>query len=403
MKIRRLTPDDRESFARLMHYAFEPTNNTYDNVVPEDYELSKPYLKDVNQAYGVFDEELLVAICCYFSSNVIIRSKEFPMSGIWGVATSPHYRRQGLIKKLFNKIFPLMKEDGIIISILYPFKFSFYEQLGYRLANINHRYHIETEQFKFRPVDSRIIKEVTELDDIKQVYSNIASRKYNYMIQRTEEDWNRRINAKRPGYFFVCYDESQNPCGYLIAHFMEHAPPSEESVDKSENTIYLSEFFWKDRETKQALINFLKLHTDHRKYVVFSTAETSILGYLKEARIKANEVFPGSMIRIIDIKSVLESFGYCEDLECVLQVIDTTCEWNNKSYSFITKNGKASLDETTSSPDITIDIGPLSQMVVGFRTATQLYDTWEITGSKKFLNKLDNLFPPQVNFFRDFF
>ncbi|MHA2203552.1 MAG: sterol carrier protein domain-containing protein, partial [Candidatus Hodarchaeales archaeon] len=59
--------------------------------------------------------------------------------------------------------------------------------------------------------------------------------------------------------------------------------------------------------------------------------------------------------------------------------------------------------ETSQSADITINIGPLSQMIVGFRTASQLYDSWEIDCSEEMLPMLNKLFPPQTNFYREFF
>jgi predicted acetyltransferase len=403
MKIRQLTSDDREAFARLAHYAFEPINNTYENVVPEDYEESHPHLKDMGQVYGCFEGENLVSTCAFFTSTVIIRNTELPMSGIWGVATAPHYRNRGLVHQLLHKILKEMYDKRILISCLYPFKFSFYERFGWKLANVNHRYHIETNKFISSPVIDRTVREVFTLDHIKEVYSKVAGQKYNYMIKRTEEDWRRKVNPKRPGYLFVCYDANDNPCGYLISQFLEHQPPHSEGIKKSEETIYLSEIFWYDRKTKQALFNFLSTHVDHRNYIVFSSPESNILSFLKEARIKANEVFPGSMARIVKVKPAIEAFSYSEEVEFVLKVKDNSCDWNNKTFSFAVVDDKATLEETTRPPDVSIDIGSLSQLIVGFRTASQLYDSWEIECSEELISVLDHLFPRQTNFFRDFF
>jgi len=403
MEIRQLTPEDREAFARLTRYAFEPTKNTYENVVPMDYEESHPHLKDMSQVYGCFDNSNLVSTCAFFSSTVIIRNKEFPMSGIWGVATAPSYRNKGLVYKILHKILKEMQEKQLLISCLYPFKFSFYEQFGWKLANDNHRYHIETSKLIFRPITNRVVREVFTLDHIKEVYSKIAGHKYNYMLKRTEEDWRRRVNPKEPGYLFVCYNAKDKPSGYVITRFLEHQPPSPEGVEKSEETIYLSEIFWDNRKTKQALFNFLKTHMDHRNYIVFSTADSNILAFLKEARIKANEVFPASMVRIVDIIPVMEAFDYSEKIKLVLKVIDKFCDWNNKSFSFTVSGGRAKLEETTLPSDVTIEIGSLSQIIVGYRNASQLYDSWEIDCSKEIVSLLDRLFPLQNNFFRDFF
>ncbi len=403
MKIRQLTSEDREAFARLTQYAFEPTQNTYEGVVPDDYEETKPHLKDMSQVYGCFDNDVLVSSFAYFTTSVFIRNKEFPMTGVWGVATAPHYRNRSLVRKLIHHTLERMNKDEIHISCLYPFKFSFYQKFGWKLANINHRYHIETEKFISRPVPDRTVREVFELTDLKEVYANISGKRYNYMVKRTEEDWRRKINPKTPGFFFVCYDADDNPSGYLIARFMEYQPPQNEGVEHSDQTIYLQEIFWCDRKTKQALFNFLKRHMDHRKYVVFSTPDSNILESLTEAIVKANEVFPGSMIRIVNVKLVLETLDYPKDCEFILNVKDQICDWNNKTFNFSVVGGKLNLEETSKSPDVTIDIGPLSQMVVGLRTASQIYDSWEIDSSEDMLPILNQLFPSKINFFREFF
>ncbi|MHA2327518.1 MAG: GNAT family N-acetyltransferase [Candidatus Hodarchaeales archaeon] len=403
MEIRQLTSEDREAFAKLIRYAHDSTRNTYDKVVPEDYEESEPYLKDMSQVYGCFDEDILTSVCASFTSAIIIRNKEFPMSGIWGVATAPQYRNKGFVRQILSQMLKEMSDKGITISCLYAFKFSFYEQLGWKIANENHRYHFEINHFISRPIPDRVVREVYTLDHIKEVYSAIAGKKYNYMVKRTDEDWRRRINPKTPGYCFVCYDANDNPRGYVVEQFMKQDFQSNVSLEKSGNTIYLPEIFWDDRQTKAALFNFLKSHRDHRKYVVFSTADANMLTFIKEANIKANEVFPGSMARIVDVRPVIEAFDYSEETSFVLKVNDSFCEWNNKSFQFTISGNQATLQETTHSPDVTIDIGPLSQMIVGFRTASQLYDSWEIDCSEEMIPMLDQLFPSQNNFYRDFF
>ena len=400
MELRQLTDDDREAFARLARYAFEPTKNTYEDSVPEDFELT-PWLDDMSQIYGIFEGETLVSASAFFTSALVVRKKEFPMGGVWGVATSPHYRNQGLTRKMFNKILQEMHSNGVLTSVLYPFKFSFYEKFGYKLVNEHHRYQIEIRDIIFRSVKDRSVREVFELDHLKKAYAKVvASCKYNYMVKRTKADWRRKINPKKPGYFFVCYDEEDSPCGYVIVRFEEKGATD---YEKSEETIYLAEIFWLDRNTKQALFNFLRAHLDHRKYILFSSADPNIMSFVRDAYIKECKVLAGSMARLVDVQSVLEAFDYSQDTNFVLQVGDETCAWNDKTYQFTVEQGEARLEETKEKADVIIDIGPLSQMVFGYRTASQLYESWDINCSTEMLTILDRLFTVQTNFLRDFF
>lgn len=402
MEIRQLTSDDRENFARMMRYAFEPARNTYDGAVKEDWEVSQPHLKDMSECYGCFDGETMVSVSAFFESVVIIRNKEIPFGGVWGVATSPHYRNRGLIRLIFKRMLEEMSLKGIPFSILYPFKFSFYEQFGYKMANEINRYQIDVNEIITRPVSDRNVREVFSLEDIKLIYSEIAGKSYNYMVKRTEEDWRRRINRERPGYFFVCYDDNKKPKGYLIAQFQEREA---QDFEKSEETIYLPEIFWTDSKTRQALFNFLRDHKDHRRYVLFGSPDPCMLSYVENPRVKQTDIFAGSMARIVNVKDVLEGFDYPseEDVSFVIQVKDSFCDWNNSSFSFSLDGGKATIAKTSKPADVHIEIGALTQMIVGYRTASQLYDSWEIEASPQLRQTLDGLFPNQNNFFRDFF
>ncbi len=403
MEIRQLTSKDREAFAKLGRYAFDSVKNSYEDVVPEDYEKTHPYLKDMSQVYGNFDDKDLVSAGAFFSTSIMIRKKELPMAGIWGVSTKPTYRGKGFIKQILSYMLKEMYNNDILISTLYPFKFSFYEKYGWKLANENHRYHIETDKFITRQVN-RTIQEVYQLDQIKEIYSRIVSSfKYNYMTIRTDSEWRMKVNPKKPGYLFVCYDENDKPCGYLIERFLEDQPRTTSTLDKSGESIFLSEIFYYDRETRQALFNFLKTHVDHRRYIVFSSAEPNLLASLKEARIKANEVFPGSMARIVNLKSTLELLDFPIDAEFILHVKDKICDWNNGNFGIKISNGQAVIERSDKTPDMTIDIGSLTQMVVGFTNASELNESWNIDCSKDLLSTLDQLFPLQNNFFRDFF
>jgi len=403
MEIRQLTSEDREAFAKLGRYAFDAVKNTYEDVVPEDYEKKYPHLKDMSQVYGNFDGKDLVSAGAFFSTAIVIRQKVLPMAGIWGVATKPTHRGKGLVKQILSYMLKEMYRSDILISTLYPFKFSFYEKYGWKLANENHRYHIETDKFIIRPVN-RTVREVYQLDQIKEIYSRIiSSYKYNYMTKRTDNEWRMKVNPKKPGYLFVCYDENEKPCGYLIERFLEHEPLRSEGINKAGETIYLSEIFWYDRKARQALFNFLKTHIDHRRYIVFSSAEPNLLASLKEARIQANEVFPGSMARIVNLKKIIESFDFSIDAEFILHVKDDICDWNNGNFSIKISNGQAILERSDKDPEVTVDIGFLTQMTVGFTNASELYEAWNIDCSKDLLITLDQLFPKQNNFFRDFF
>ncbi len=60
-----------------------------------------------------------------------IRGTVLPMAGVAGVATHPLARRRGLVRTLLNQLLEEMRDDGTPVSVLYPFRTSFYARFGY--------------------------------------------------------------------------------------------------------------------------------------------------------------------------------------------------------------------------------------------------------------------------------
>ncbi|HEC38936.1 hypothetical protein LCGC14_0765540 [marine sediment metagenome] len=112
-KLRKLTEDDRGSFQRLTRYAFDASQNSYDNLVGP---LDKV---PIDLFYGAFDENLLVAGLVRDPYEIRMRSRDFKMYGISWVATKPEYRNRGLVKALILDRFEEMHENHIPTSKAY--------------------------------------------------------------------------------------------------------------------------------------------------------------------------------------------------------------------------------------------------------------------------------------------
>ncbi|NJP07666.1 MAG: GNAT family N-acetyltransferase [Chloroflexaceae bacterium] len=75
------------------------------------------------------DEPLAIAVATPMTQHV--RGLIVPMAGIRMVTTHPAARRQGLVRILLTRLFSMMRDRGIVVSTLYPFRESFYERFGY--------------------------------------------------------------------------------------------------------------------------------------------------------------------------------------------------------------------------------------------------------------------------------
>ena len=393
-KIRKLTENDRLAYKKLMRYAFEPTKNNYED-------LKWPAEKfPMDWFYGAFAEETLVAGVGRLQFDIRMRSQDFKVFGIWLVASKPEFRNQGIIRELMIRIFKDMHENNIPISVLYPFKHSFYERLGYKQVAERCFYEFKISDILYKETDY-YMKEVERInDDIRNVYDR-AILNFDYIAKRPEFLW---ISFYKDNYKFICYNRTL-PVGYVIIKFNKTENNWLKHPDK---TILILETFWLDHLAKQTIFNFLWSHRDQRKYIAIDSPTSEIIiDLLKTPRIKSRYIRDESQIRIIDVKAVLENLRYpLQDFKIRFQIFDEICPWNNGFFTLTSEEKKINVtfSESLEMPvDVKIDVSYLAQLLAGFRKVKDLIEFGFISVDNKKLEILQNLFPLANNYLHDFF
>ncbi len=131
MEIKKIKAENIEQVRELHVYC---TGRQWTDTKPAKDELSF-YTPD--EILGMFDEEKLVAMIRNYTFNQSVRGVIKKMGGVSHVATFPEYRLQGYVKDLIKSAFIDMKEKNQSISLLHPFKESFYNSFGYVGTNDN--------------------------------------------------------------------------------------------------------------------------------------------------------------------------------------------------------------------------------------------------------------------------
>jgi len=395
-KIRKLIEEDRGAYRKLMRYAFETKKNNYEEIKWPSEKMS------MDLFYGAFDEEQLVAGTGIIPYEIRMRSQDFKMYGVHGVASKPEYRNRGIVREIMVMMFKDMQANNIPISVLYPFKISFYEMLGYKLVDEAFTYEFKISDIIYKETDYRM-KEVERIDDVIRSVYDKAILNFDYIAKRTEIHYWRRLYKNN--YKFICYNGNQ-PVGYVIMLFAKKDELA--WLKNSEKTIYILETFWLDQTAKQTIFNFLWGHRDQRKYIngAFSTRE-NIIDLLKTPRITSRTIIDNSLLRIIDVKTVLGSLKYpLSNFSLTLHIHDEFCPWNNGIFALtsIEKETNVDFNEKSNKPvDIEIDISYLAQLIAGFRTVKDLMEYSFISVKNNKLELLQGLFPLTNNYFHDFF
>ena len=287
------------------------------------------------------------------------------MGGVGGVATLPQYRRMGGIRGCFEAALPNMYENGCDFSYLYPFSTTYYRKFGY-----------ESCVQKYQAVVSLGLWSVPALagtlrlaehghnmtGDIRRL-DRLWEGHFNMMVQHRPEDygWAEKADpAAKQEFTYLWYDATGMPKGCTT--FRKEDQPDGRNL-------VCSRFCFADKEGFYGLMGLFKsLSADH-SYVKFSLPVTSAVQYLApEWSLGAVrwELRAGGMVRVINVKRVLEKARYLGSGAAVLQIRDSQIPENNSRFAVQFSEGKAvSVTRSEEAPDISLDISTFSALIAG--------------------------------------
>jgi predicted acetyltransferase len=129
MEIRRIDAEERVTTTfPLQAYAFEST--PLPRGEEEKFRDYAPY-HEGSLTLAVEDAGTILAAATAIPMRQNVRGSTCQMAGIAGVATHPLARRQGHVRTLLTQMLGEMRDSRHVVSVLYPFRPSFYERFGY--------------------------------------------------------------------------------------------------------------------------------------------------------------------------------------------------------------------------------------------------------------------------------
>ncbi|RKD97153.1 GNAT family N-acetyltransferase [Halopiger aswanensis] len=404
-------PDRRELFHEYRMYAFAPEQGppAYD---PEEHDTPRALLGNPR---GVFaDGETGPdadprCVCRHYWLNARVRGDRHPTAGLAAVATPPEHRRGGYVGTMLERSLEEYRERGDRFSVLWPFEYAFYRQFGWDTSNRIAFHECEPTDLSFAtaavdgdregsffPVDS------DEYDTLEPAYERYAER-YALALERDREWWQCRLLENYDTDPFVyAYERDGDVRGYLI-YTIDDEPTREG------RTLDVFEPAFADHDALLALLSFCHKHDSQVERVRLRLpTDVSLLDIAQRPDAFETTVKTGPMVRIVDVAETLSALSY-PDLEApasvTLSVTDPVADWNEGTFALSVSDGRGTCDraaeETT---DARLDIGALSQLVVGYRSATDLERTGRLeTGDSATLETLEALFPETAVYLGDRF
>lgn len=234
--------------------------------------------------------------------------RTLPTMGLAGVAVAPDFRRRGIGRRMCLASLELARARGDALCALYPFRTSFYRDLGFALVGSLHRYRFSSADLATYAAWDRVVRAPdTGRDEARALYDRVAERS-NGMLVRSERMWSF-LDADGT-YLYLHQDSRGRATGYVVVQG-RGGPP-----DRSR--LMVKELVALDREAYLGLLGWLSVQRDQWSTVVYDALpgedfhrrlghpRTQGSGSPRGLWFHSAALLRGPMLRILDLEAVLD-------------------------------------------------------------------------------------------------
>ncbi len=398
-EIREAREEDRDSVVQVLSRALGPLETFREEWV-ESWRQYWFRPEDEDWAYVATYKGRVVANLSFFVDDFnIIRKNRLRFGGVWAVGTEYEHRRKGLLKSLFGKAFPHMKEKGIVLSILDPSPYEgaqiAYEKCGYAVAEsrVNH----EFSPGALRPTEGQRNITVRELEDTNEDRKisglEVTMGRYGSRVFSYPPMFIREIKS---GHFYIL-EQDVKPVGCVKLSRQESSSGSVLKVSKT---------YFKSENVLPSIIALISQNSDEVVKIAWDCEpQIPVRDYIQNIHKIKTQCTGTMMMRVVDFEKFLTSIEVPEHAEgnLIVALHDTLCSWNEGSYRLGFSQGVLDIDRIDgSNAHITLNPFQLSQVIAGLTPPSVLQQLGMIVCSPETAKNLDALFPADcfVSYFR---
>ncbi|PZU98368.1 MAG: hypothetical protein DCE90_04445 [Pseudanabaena sp.] len=376
MKIRRIEKNERLEILKGDLYAYSRWTNQ---------DLPRSHLTAINPDEVLVAEiggKIAAALQC-FNFQQSVRGSVKAMGGIGGVWTYPEYRNQGCVKALIKSAFLEMRMQGIGVSMLTPFKESFYSALGYAIANPTNEINIPIASLSPYLKLPNLVNltcdrlAATEAKDILSnfLYEHLRSQtlqpnSHGLVITNfTYEQWWHLHRHK----LCVVIKRDRQPVAIAI-----YAIDSSGNIPLRDRQIEVSSIFWTDQQSRDRLFSFFASHRDQVASLKMPIPlDTNMHQWLTNAGQLESKLTDPWMVRVVDVVGALHGLPIACD-RFTFALSDPDCSWNEGIFGVNGDRGQLSVrrivndDLPSSAISFRATVAGISALVYGTQAIDEL-------------------------------
>jgi predicted acetyltransferase len=345
------TQKDKDALKKLATYAFANTGGWIDRLFP---------LEEGSQILGAFEDGALISsVASRFMFSRLL-GKDRPTAGIAMVLTVPEARNKGLVKDLMSRVLRSEHEKGREASFLYPFKFPFYERMGYGYAGGVQRLRFEPSDLLSREKSGNAyrwegdLKELGEALALKKVWAGHFEG--GVLPDKTDLDRWAKLIESNPEHHLYLFEQEGEMRGYLD-YILFH--------ENGKRIIDVWDVVWRGLETMDSILEFLRAHRDQVHEIRLTLPKVFPFPLMTKSKRMLGPVqgYHDWMFRVLKLETLLQDKQVQTNFQgqWAFSVKDPILESNTGTYSF--SDGKLSFQKSLSEQEI--PISAISSLLLG--------------------------------------
>jgi predicted acetyltransferase len=376
MDYRPVPEGHRESFRRLVSYAFDPASGPNFDLEerrerPESFEPRGLYDVDESDGGGGTADagdggdgpsasdgpttDHLAAVCKIYRFTLRIRDAWRPAGGVGAVASAPETRRRGYVADMLDGLHRELRGDGTPFAVLWPFDYGFYRRLGYEQVGQYARLTVPPDELSAVAAgaadDGAFVRldadDWAELDAVHAAWADEG-----LAVDRTESWWRRQVfeHWSDDPYVYGWRDDDGDLGGYVVYTFEDGDGGSDD------RTLVVYELAATDERARRHCLRFLRDHDSQVGAVRLTDRvdrATALRDALDDPRAADVEVRPGPMLRAVDLPAAVAAIPFSPGAEAtlVVRVVDDACPWNDGRFELTVADGSGRLEPLDDAPE----------------------------------------------------
>ncbi len=331
---------------------------------------------------GCFDGEELVSQIAVYPLSMNVYSKVRSIGFITSVSTYPEYSGNGLIRKLMKQSLTRMREKKQSLALLYPYSIPLYRKFGWEIVSNKITYHVGDHQLPMdMEADGYVRRVEWDNQDFMILHAKLAVQTHGCLF-RNELAWEEYWRWDEDDTVVaVYYNTKGDPLGYMVYLIKD-------------DIMYIKEMIYLNREAQKGLWEYICAHQSMIDEVRGSTYFSEPIAFdMSDSDIKET-IRPYIMGTKIDVEEFIEEYPCISTQKpiCIaFEIEDDFLPWNNKTINVLFHNNRCHVTDREAEYGVKLTIGTLSTLLLGYKTAAQLYRTERIESDAGSIQVLDSL------------